>query len=67
MLLHLQIIFSTNKVDDSKVDGKILHISYPGFPSMCMKGDTIFLGKYLVTGSEDSSLYLEVLAIHPDL
>ena len=27
---------------------------------MIQKGDTIFIGRYLVTGSEDSSLYVKV-------
>ena len=40
----------------------MLPISYPRFPSMVQKGDTIFLGRYLVTGSEESSTFLKVRA-----
>ena len=49
------------KVDEG---AGVLPISYPGFPKMVQKGDTVFLGRYLVTGSEDSSTYLTV---HPQL
>ena len=38
----------------------VLPVSYPKFTSMCQKGDLIFVGRYLVTGSEDSSLYVKV-------
>lgn len=38
----------------------ILPITYPKFPSMCNMGDSIFIGRYLVTGSEASSLFLEI-------
>lgn len=56
----VQIIITTSEADKSAAEGKVLHVSYAAFPGMCMKGDTIFLGKYLVTGSEESSLYLTV-------
>lgn len=58
--MHLQITFTTKKRDGSNGTDKVLAVSYTQFPAMCVKGDTIFLGKYLVTGSEDSSLYLTV-------
>ena len=38
----------------------MLPISYPKFPSMVERGDTVFLGRYLVTGSEESSTFLTV-------
>lgn len=38
----------------------MLPVSYPKFHSMVERGDTIFLGRYLVTGSEESSLFLHV-------
>ena len=38
----------------------MLPVSYPEFHSMVERGDTIFLGRYLVTGSEESSLFLHV-------
>lgn len=44
----------------------VLPVSYPKFTSMCQKGDLIFVGRYLVTGSEDSSLYVKVDDIQGD-
>jgi len=38
----------------------VFPITYPKFPQMCQSGDSIFIGRYLVTGSEASSLFLEV-------
>jgi len=60
MCLVLQITFTTRAINGGKENASFLPVSYPKFPTMCVKGDTIFLGKYLVTGSEDSSLYLTV-------
>lgn len=34
-------------------------VSYKNLPSMCEVGDTIFLGRYLVTGADESSLFME--------
>lgn len=45
---------------DAEAGPGVLPISYSGLPTMAEKGDTIFLGRYLVTGSEDSSVYLTV-------
>lgn len=56
----MQITFSTKDKGSSNGKDLVLNVSYHQFPAMCVKGDTIFLGKYLVTGSEDSSLYLTV-------
>ena len=56
----MQITFTTQEAVSKKGGDKTLLVSYHQFPSMCVKGDTIFLGKYLVTGSEESSLYLTV-------
>ena len=39
---------------------ELLPITYPKFPAMCEPGDQIFLGRYLVTGADDSSVFLEV-------
>ncbi len=40
--------------------GTVVSVSYEKFTAMVQPGDTVFLGRYLVTGSEDSSLYLTV-------
>ena len=42
----------------------VLPVSYPNFTSMVQKGDSIFVGRYLVTGSEDSSVYLTVSSLY---
>ena len=42
------------------IGGNLLPVSYSKFTSMIKQGDTIFLGRYLVTGSEESSCYLTV-------
>ncbi|KAK9796683.1 hypothetical protein WJX73_008597 [Symbiochloris irregularis] len=54
-----QITITTSDVEANADEG-ILPISYPKFTSMVEVGDTIFLARYLVTGSDDSSLYLTV-------
>uniref|UniRef100_A0A7S0RHC8 Pyruvate kinase n=1 Tax=Chlamydomonas leiostraca TaxID=1034604 RepID=A0A7S0RHC8_9CHLO len=38
----------------------ILPIMYPKFTKMAQRGDTIYIARYLVSGAESSSLYLEV-------
>jgi pyruvate kinase len=40
----------------------MLPVSYDGLPSVVSPGDTIFLGQYLFTGSETSSVYLTVIS-----
>lgn len=35
-------------------------MTYPKFAAMVAPGDSITLGRYLATGAEQSSLYLEV-------
>lgn len=57
----LQITITTKDVGANSFSQGLLKVTYPKFPAMCQEGDTIFLGKYLVTGSEDSSLYLTVI------
>ena len=37
----------------------ILPITYSNFPDMCHAGDTLFVGRYLVNGADQSSLYLQ--------
>ncbi|XWS43064.1 hypothetical protein CRYUN_Cryun16bG0069200 [Craigia yunnanensis] len=40
---------------------EVLPINYSGLTGTVKKGDTIFLGQYLFTGSETTSVWLEVL------
>lgn len=58
----IQVIFTANPVNGASGDDTVVQVSYPKFAKMCEKGDTIFVGRYLVTGSEDSSIYLQVLS-----
>ena len=53
-----QVTLTTGPVPEG--GGNVLPVSYDKFTSMVQPGDTVFLGRYLVTGSEDSSLYLTV-------
>ncbi|KAI0494386.1 hypothetical protein KFK09_024520 [Dendrobium nobile] len=48
--------------DLSKIPSKeILPINFPDLAKVVKKGDTIFIGQYLFTGSETTSIWLEVL------
>jgi pyruvate kinase len=38
----------------------VFPVTYAKFPAMCQPGDSIFVGRYLVTGADASSLFLEV-------
>ena len=49
--------------DKAEASSSVLPISYPHFAHMCQPGDTLFIGRYLVNGADQSSLYLEVSAI----
>ena len=56
----MQIIIRSAPGAQWDEDAGVLPISYPKFPSMVERGDTVFLGRYLVTGSEESSTFLTV-------
>ncbi|KAJ4978222.1 hypothetical protein NE237_009002 [Protea cynaroides] len=72
---ELQICNKSGSPIELKVDGhviitpdvsrepsaEILPVSYAGLAQTVKKGDTIFIGQYLFTGSETTSLWLEVL------
>ncbi|KAL8159696.1 hypothetical protein V2J09_001233 [Rumex salicifolius] len=44
----------------------LLPINYCGLPKAVKKGDTIFIGQYLFTGNETTSVWLEVSEINGD-
>ncbi len=44
----------------AEASSSVLPISYQHFAHMCQPGDTLFVGRYLVNGADQSSLYLEV-------
>ncbi len=46
--------------DKAEASSSVLPITYPHFAHMCQPGDTLFVGRYLVNGADQSSLYLEV-------
>lgn len=43
-----------------------LPVTYSKFASMTEKGDTIYVGRYLVCGADSASLYFNVLAVEGD-
>ncbi|XP_073044385.1 pyruvate kinase 1, cytosolic-like [Primulina eburnea] len=49
-----------------EASSEILPISYAGLAKAVKKGDTIFMGQYLFTGSETTSVWLEVDEIQDD-
>ena len=46
--------------EKAEASSLVLPITYPHFAHMCQPGDTLFVGRYLVNGADQSSLYLEV-------
>lgn len=45
---------------NAECSSTLFPVTYPKFPAMCQPGDSIFIGRYLVTGADESSLFLEV-------
>lgn len=45
-------------------DSSKLAVAYSGFADMCQPGDQLFIGRYLVNGADQSSLYLEASSGH---
>jgi len=45
---------------EAECTNTVFPVTYPKFPAMCQEGDSIFVGRYLVTGAENSSLFMEV-------
>ncbi|KAG5556697.1 hypothetical protein RHGRI_007087 [Rhododendron griersonianum] len=73
---ELQVVNNTEKTLQLQEDGKviltpdhgqeasseILPINFSGLSKAVKKGDTIFVGQYLFTGSETTSVWLEVIS-----
>ncbi|XP_039118695.1 pyruvate kinase 2, cytosolic-like, partial [Dioscorea cayenensis subsp. rotundata] len=61
----IELIVDANVVitpDLSKVpSAEVLPVNYSGLAKAVKKGDTIFIGQYLYTGSETTSVWLEVV------
>lgn len=49
---------------DAECTSTVFPVTYAKFPAMCQPGDSIFVGRYLVTGAEDSSLFMEVTDVN---
>lgn len=45
---------------NAECSNDVFPVTYPKFPAMAQPGDSIFIGRYLVTGADSSSLFLEV-------
>lgn len=62
-----QVVITTVEAPspEDDVDPNTFYINYPGFTDMVGVGDQVFLGRYLVTGADESSLYLEVSPSSP--
>ncbi len=58
--IYMCVQLTITQNPEAEPSDEVLPVSYPKFTSMCQKGDMIFVGRYLVTGSEDSSLYVTV-------
>ncbi|KAK9127627.1 hypothetical protein Syun_016424 [Stephania yunnanensis] len=48
---------------DQKTTSKLLPINFQGLSKVVQKGDTIFIGQYLFTGSENTSVWMEVAEV----
>ncbi|GAB4833494.1 hypothetical protein Ancab_031738 [Ancistrocladus abbreviatus] len=77
---ELQVVNKTGQAISLKEDGfvtltanlekeassELLPINFTGLSRAVKKGDTIFMGKYLFTGSETTSVWLEVAEVKGD-
>lgn len=48
---------------DVAASSTMLPITYDKFTEMAQKGDTIYVGRYLVSGADSASLYLDVVDV----
>jgi len=58
--IHAGQVMTLTTREDAVADHNLLPIMYPKFAQMCQRGDIIHIARYLVSGAESSSLYLEV-------
>eukprot|EP00775_Hariotina_reticulata_P009310 gene9310-9475_t len=57
-----QVLTLTTR-QDVEASETLLPVTYPHLHNMCQEGDTIYIGRYLSTGSESASLYLNVIKV----
>eukprot|EP00879_Flechtneria_rotunda_P021199 GHRR01022332.1.p1 GENE.GHRR01022332.1~~GHRR01022332.1.p1 ORF type:complete len:557 (+),score=186.89 GHRR01022332.1:438-2108(+) len=48
---------------DIECTDTLLPVTYPKFAGMMEAGDTLYVGRYLVSGADSASLYLEVIEV----
>jgi pyruvate kinase len=48
-----------------EVSSSVLPVTYEHLSEVLQKGDVVFVGQYLFTGSETSSVYLDVVETRP--
>jgi pyruvate kinase len=48
---------------DVEAAGTLLPVTYPGLAAMMEAGDSIYVGRYLVSGADQASLYLKVESV----
>ncbi|GLC77052.1 hypothetical protein PLESTF_001878200 [Pleodorina starrii] len=60
-----QQVTITTRTDVDASDS-VLPITYSKFTEMAVKGDTVYIGRYLVCGADSASLYLEVVDVRGD-
>uniref|UniRef100_A0A5B7CID8 Pyruvate kinase n=1 Tax=Davidia involucrata TaxID=16924 RepID=A0A5B7CID8_DAVIN len=54
------VVLTPDQGHDQEASSEVLPINFSGLSKAVKKGDTIFMGQYLFTGSETTSVWLEV-------
>jgi len=48
---------------DVEASGTLLPVTYPGLAGMMEAGDSVYIGRYLVSGADQASLYIKVESV----
>mmetsp|Transcript_1064 Transcript_1064/g.3258 ORF Transcript_1064/g.3258 Transcript_1064/m.3258 type:complete len:747 (+) Transcript_1064:279-2519(+) len=48
---------------DAKMSSEVFPVSYNRFAELCSEEDTFFVGRYLASGADDSSIFMKVVRI----
>ncbi|KAG6690229.1 hypothetical protein I3842_10G004200 [Carya illinoinensis] len=62
LLMDASVVLTPNQ--DLEASSDVLPINFDGLSKAVKKGDTIFMGQYLFTGSETTSVWLEVSEVN---
>uniref|UniRef100_A0A5B7CF53 Pyruvate kinase n=1 Tax=Davidia involucrata TaxID=16924 RepID=A0A5B7CF53_DAVIN len=57
------VVLTPDQGHDQEASSEVLPINFSGLSKAVKKGDTIFIGQYLFTGSETTSVWLEVVEV----